>query len=193
MRLSEHRRRPSHSSFRRAGGNQLYSQQINSITPPVDLVFFKTGGRTVTEWLPRIFNHLFTRWSLVRTNCVWGLICSMLLQSPMGFEPMNSLPRSGSRFSHLRMGTVSHHHSSKFCIRGLDRIWTYGVTRMGTVLQTVCFNRLHTNPKFFHFDAYYGEKCLGYEGERSIVPCMKESLQLSVAIKDSLQFTTLPI
>lgn len=40
----------------------------------------------------------------------------MLLQSPMGFEPMNSLPRSGSRFSHLRMGTVSHHHSSKFCI-----------------------------------------------------------------------------
>jgi len=40
----------------------------------------------------------------------------MLLQSPMGFEPMNSLPRSGSRFSHLRMGTVSHHHSSKFCL-----------------------------------------------------------------------------
>ncbi len=36
---------------------------------------------------------------------------------------------------------------------------------------------------FFHFDAYYGEKCLGYEGERSIVPRMKESLQ----------FTTLPI
>ena len=129
MRLSEHRRRPSHSSFRRADGNQLCLQQINSITPPVDLVFFKTGGWTVTEWLPRIFNHLFTRWSLVRTNCVWGLICSMLLQSPMGFEPMNSLPRSGSRFSHLRMGTVSHHHSSKFCIRGQGGIWTPDVTQ----------------------------------------------------------------
>ena len=77
MRFSEHRRRPSHSSFRRAGGNQLYSQQINSITPPVDLVFFKTGGWTVTEWLPRIFNHLFTRWSLVRTYCIWSLICSL--------------------------------------------------------------------------------------------------------------------
>lgn len=73
MRLSEHRRRPSHSSFRQAGGNQLCLQQINSITPPVDLVFFKTGGWTVTEWLPRIFNHLFTRWSLVRTKCVWSL------------------------------------------------------------------------------------------------------------------------
>lgn len=49
MRFSEHRRRPSHSSFRRADGNQLYLQQINSITPPVDLVFFKTGGRNVIE------------------------------------------------------------------------------------------------------------------------------------------------
>lgn len=77
MRLSEHRRRPSHSSFRRADGNQLCLQQINSITPPVDLVFFKTGGWTVTEWLPRIFNHLFTRWSLVRTYCIWSLICSL--------------------------------------------------------------------------------------------------------------------
>lgn len=36
----------------------------------------------------------------------------MLLQSPVGFEPTNSLPRSGSRFSRLRMGSVSHHHSS---------------------------------------------------------------------------------
>lgn len=181
MRLSEHRRRPSHSSFRRAGENQLCLQQINSITPPVDLVFFKTGGWIVTEWLPRIFNHLFTRWSLVRTNCVWGLICSMLLQSPMGFEPMNSLPRSGSRFSHLRMGTVSHHHSSKFCIRGLDRIWTYGVTRMGTVLQTVCFNRLHTNPKCFPFWRILWRKVPRlrrwteyralYEGATSVVRC----------------------
>ena len=30
---------------------------------------------------------------------------------------------------------------------GQDRIWTYGVTRMGTDLQSVCFNRLHTCPK----------------------------------------------
>lgn len=42
----------------------------------------------------------------------------MLLQSPVGFEPTNSLPRSGSRFSHLRMGTVSHHHSSNSVLVG---------------------------------------------------------------------------
>ena len=116
MRLSEHRRRPSHSSFRRADGNQLCLQQINSITPPVDLVFFKTGGRNVIE--------RFLGFSIIYSPIeVWLEQIAlkpnsflMLLQSPMGFEPMNSLPRLGSRFSHLRMGTVSQHHSSKFCI-----------------------------------------------------------------------------
>lgn len=112
MRFSEHRRRPSQSSFRRAGGNQLCLQQINSITPPVDLVFFKTGGRTVTEWLPRIFNHLFTRWSLVWTNCVWGLICSCYFNLQWDLNPRIHPLGTEGRFSLLRMGTVSHHHSS---------------------------------------------------------------------------------
>ena len=194
MRFSEHRRRPSHSSFRRSGGNQLCLQQINSITPPVDLVFFKTGGWTVTEWLPRIFNHLFTRWSLVRTNCVWGLIyslCYFNLQWDLN-------PRIHSLVQGAALAT---------CVWGLFHI---------TILQNSVFvdwigfepmvlpeweqfYRLSASTacipiqNVFHFDAYYGEKCLGYEGERSIVPCMKEPLQLSVAIKDSLQFTTLPI
>ena len=194
MRLSEHRRRPSHSSFRRADENQLCLQQINSITPPVDLVFFKTGGWTVTEWLPRIFNHLFTRWSLVRTNCVWGLIHSLCyFNLQWDLNPWIHSLVQGAALATCVWGLFHITILQNSVFVGREGFEPPMLLKKRADLQSASFNHLDTCPNLFHFDAYYGEKCLGYEGERSIVPCMKEPLQLSVAIKDSLQFTTLPI
>ena len=144
----------------------------------------------MTEWLPRIFNHLFTRWSLVRTNCVWGLICSMLLQSPMGFEPMNSLPRSGSRFSHLRMGTVSHHHSSKFCISASWWIWTTESPEGGRFTVSRNWPLSETSIKNFSILTHTMEKSASQHNWLLVITLFVEYNIIQFSL---YSFTTLPI
>lgn len=193
MRLSEHRRRPSHSSFRRAGGNQLCLQQINSITPPVDLVFLKPVGEL---WLNDYLGFSIICspdevWLEQIAYEAWFVQCYFNLQWDL--NPWIHSLVQGAALATCVWGLFHTTILQNSVFVGREGFEPPMLLKKRADLQSASFNHLDTCPNLFHFDAYYGEKCLGYEGERSIVPCMKEPLQLSVAIKDSLQFTTLPI